>query len=299
MDSNAAASHVQSRIEVTRELIARAKHWLTTDCSGSTEELVHAWLKEQCLVEIREINLQSPTVEDDLSALAKSYGARLSFYQAIAELIGEGRIIPASLPRRWEPSSTYADRGNRGGLPFRNFGFSYPERIEPSPFRLDTPVDVDIFLAGVNCSGLHSGIHEAIEQSLLCFRRGLYLPSIAMLAAAAEATWSECAKAVAKNQSNIKLAAKVGDPQVGFGQIVAETAKILESGEAKPLLQAARQSRSQLSEAVVWTTVLRDRRNALHWGKAKSFIADHCDTGVLLMAAPMHLGTLEAIRLAC
>ena len=29
------------------------------------------------------------------------------------------------------------------------------------------------------------------------------------------------------------------------------------------------------------------------------FIAEHSETGTLLMAAPLHLGTLEAIRTAC
>src|SRR5262249_19740495 len=52
-------------------------------------------------------------------------------------------------------------------------------------------------------------------------------------------------------------------------------------------------------ECYLLPTTLRDRRNALHWGKAKSFIADHSETATLLMAAPLHLGTLETIRAAC
>ena len=44
---------------------------------------------------------------------------------------------------------------------------------------------------------------------------------------------------------------------------------------------------------------LRERRNALHWGKAKSYIADHAETGTLLMPATQHLKTLEAIRASC
>ena len=41
------------------------------------------------------------------------------------------------------------------------------------------------------------------------------------------------------------------------------------------------------------------RRNAQHWGKTKSFIADHAETGTLLMGAPQHLKTLETIRASC
>ena len=86
---------------------------------------------------------------------------------------------------------------------------------------------------------------------------------------------------------------------MGIGNIVAETVKALQHGNAKALLQKAGKNLSLLNDAVIWTTALRERRNALHWGKAKSFIANHADTGVLLMAAPMHLKTLEAVRLAC
>jgi hypothetical protein len=65
------------------------------------------------------------------------------------------------------------------------------------------------------------------------------------------------------------------------------------------LLKSADQTFARVADAEVWTTVLRDRRNALHWGKAKSFVADHSETATLLMAAPIHIGTLEAIRARC
>jgi hypothetical protein len=74
---------------------------------------------------------------------------------------------------------------------------------------------------------------------------------------------------------------------------------VLEHKNAKPLLAKAGLSVHQVNDAEIWTTALRDRRNALHWGKAKSFVADHAETGTLLMAAPQHLGTLEAIRAVC
>jgi hypothetical protein len=299
MNQDAATDFVLSRISVTRELIARAKMWLVQNRSGKTDELVQAWLEEQNLTEIKEINGRSSDVEDKLTELGKSFTARLSFLQAIAELIGEGKLLPAGPWQIWAPGTTYSNHGHGGHFALKGLGCSHPIKIEPSPFVEQFPIDVDIFLEGVDCNSLHSGIHEAIEQSLACFRRGLYMPATAMLAAAAEATWSECATGVASNQSNKNLTAMVTDPHVGFGKIVSETVKALEHASAKPLLQKAGRSVSQLRDAVIWTTTLRDRRNALHWGKAKSFIADHSDTGCLLMAAPMHLKMLEAIRLAC
>ena len=125
------------------------------------------------------------------------------------------------------------------------------------------------------------------------------MPATAMLAAGAEATWTECGIAVAKNLGNSKLDAVVSDPYASISRKVLETRKAVEDPAAKPLLKSADQTFVKVRDAEVWTTVLRDRRNALHWGKAKSFVADHSETAALLMAAPLHIGTLEAIRVKC
>lgn len=173
-----------------------------------------------------------------------------------------------------------------------------PLRFAKLPLPNDVTTDPDVFLKGVDCATLHSGISEAIQQSLDCFRRGLYMPATAMLAAGAEAAWTECGVAVATALSNTKLEG-VNDPYASISKKVSETRKALEHGDAKTLLKTAGRTSADVDEAHVWTTVLRDRRNALHWGKAKSFVADHSETASLLMGAPLHLATLEAIRASC
>ena len=89
------------------------------------------------------------------------------------------------------------------------------------------PTDPDIFLRGIDSKTLHAGIREAIEQAFLCFRRGLYMPATAMLAAAAEATWTECGVAVARKLSNAKLDATVGDPYASISKKVVEIQKAI------------------------------------------------------------------------
>jgi hypothetical protein len=167
------------------------------------------------------------------------------------------------------------------------------------PVKPDVRQDVDVFLSGVNCKSLHEGIREAVAQALTCFRRALYMPATAMLAAAAEATWTECGRAVAKNLGNASLEKTLINPREGIGKKVAATRKALEHGNATALLTAAAQPLAKVVDAESWTTILRDKRNALHWTKAKSFVVAHSDTANLLMAAPLHLGTLAAILAAC
>ena len=298
MSPEQAGTIITSRVSVTREDIARAKSWIVRAEGSDVSAMADEWLRQQGIEDVRQINTDTQDCEEILTSIARTYSIRLAFYYAVWELFTAGVVIPSDLRGRWEPQLEYRNSHYRGGIPMPSLGFPHPSTFTRLPFVAE-PADPDIFLDGIDCETLHSGIVEAIEQSLICFRRGLYMPATAMLAAAAEATWIECGGAVAKNLSDAKLIATLSDPFVGIGRVVTDVRQALSQKSAKPLLQNAALTIHQVADAEIWTTALRDRRNALHWGKAKSFIADHAETGTLLMAAPLHLKTLETIRLSC
>lgn len=298
MTPEQAGNYVTSKVSVTREDIARAKSWIVRAPGSNVSGMADEWLSEQNIPDIRHVNTDAQDCEDILTNVAHSYSVRLAFFTAVWELINAGAIVASELPGLWQPSLEYKTSHNAGGIPVASLAFPHPSKIVRLPFSNER-ADADIFLKGIDCTTLHSGIVEAIEQSLTCFRRGLYMPATVMLAAAAEATWMECGRAVATHFSDPKLTTVMNDPFVSIAKVVSELRKALEHKNAKPLLQKARLTIHQVTDAEIWTTALRDRRNALHWGKAKSFISGHAETGTLLMAAPQHLGTLESIRAGC
>jgi hypothetical protein len=298
MQEQEVTRQLEGAVKVTREDIARGKSYVLNAGGGKTDELADRWLQEQGLTIPRPIDGNAPNLPDVLTNVARAFSLRLALYQAVWELIAAGEMIPAQPSSSWQPVIDYKTQRYRGGLS-PNIGSAYPSRIERPPLVSEPPTDPDIFLQGIDCKTLHPGIRVAIEQALGCFRRGLYMPATTMLAAAAEATWTECGSAVAKKLANKKLEGVVTDPLVSISKKVTEIHKTLDHADGKALLKTAAQHVAKITDAEVWTTTLRDRRNALHWGKAKSFIAEHSETGTLLMAAPLHLGTLEAIRAAC
>lgn len=299
MSSENAGNFIDEHMLITREDIARAKSWISKLPNGNAEPHAGQWLKEQGLEVPRNVNTDAPEVEEQLAGIARAYSLRRAFYQALFELASTCDILLTGDISRWEPSLCYSTQRGAGGIETKKVACYAPTRFERFPLPEGIPSDPDIFLDGIDCARLDSGIREAIEQSLLCFRKGLYMPATAMLAAAAEATWTECGIAVAKNLSDVKLDALFTDPYASISKKVTDLRKAMEQASTKPLLKLAGQSIAKVNDAEVWTTVLRDRRNALHWGKAKSFIADHSETATLLIAAPLHIGTLEAIRLQC
>jgi hypothetical protein len=293
-----AAQQVVSELSIKREDIARAKDWLINFTGTNVSGMVDEWLRQQAVVEVREVNIQADNCGDVLSTVARAYSVRLAFYHALWELVAAGVLVSTGSTGTWEAPLSYRTPHGAGGIPVRQISCPFPDRIHRLVGANTWPLDTDVFLKGIDCNSLHSGILEAIDQSLSCFRRGLYMPATVMLAAAAEGTWTESGSAIAKSLSDAKLQAIVSDSFVSIGKVVSEVRRTLES-QGKPLLQKAGLTIHQIIDAEIWTTALRDRRNALHWGRAKSFTADHSDNGTLLMAAPQHLGTLETIRSVC
>jgi hypothetical protein len=293
-----AAERIRSQIRICREDIARAKTRILKMANGNVEANATEWLADQQLELPREIDLEQTGVDEKLFTIAQTIGLKQSFFQAAIELSCNGCIVLLGGVSQRDVRINYRTRGYSGGLP-HIFTLTVPDKIVALDTAESFAADVDVFLNGSGCNQMHDGIIEAITSSLDCFRKGLYMPSTVMLAAAAEATWTECGAAVAKNLQDRKLEALFADQYSSISKKVLELRKVLESPNAKPLLKSASQSIAKVLDAEVWTTVLRDRRNALHWGKAKSFIAGHSETAVLLMAAPMHLGILESIRLVC
>lgn len=298
MSPDDAGRFIEERLLITREDISRAKAWIVALESGDSDQMATQWLKKQNLEVPRDVDTDSAQVADQLINVARAYSLRLAFYQAVFELSSSGDLAIVGVGQ-WSPSLCYSTRRGAGGIGFQKKTYVAPSRFERLAVTAGIASDPDIFLSGVDSKQLHPGIREAVEQAIQCFRRGLYMPATAMLAAAVEATWTECGIAVAKNLSDAKLEGLFSDQYASISKKVSELRKSLEQATAKPLLKNAGQSIAKVNDAEVWTTVLRDRRNALHWTKAKNFIAHHSDTATLLMAAPLHIGTLEAIRLNC
>lgn len=298
MSPQEAADRIVEAASVTREDISRAKGFILGSLASETYTLAEEWLKAQGAVAPRDVHLDSAAVDDELALIAKSCSLRMALYQAVWELVSSSDLLLAGETAMWTAQATWRTSHGGAGLLLDRLTCPYPSRVRRPPLSNQPPQDVDVFLKDLN-AGLHAGVHEAVKQSLTCFRRGLFLPSLAMLAAALEAAWIECGNAVAANLMDARLQSTLADQFTSLSKKVTETRKALDSAQGKAILTAAGVTKPRLDDAVIWTSVLRERRNALHWGKAKSFVADHGDAAGLLLGAPMHLGTLEAIRNAC
>lgn len=263
MHPDQAGKVMAEKIVLTREDVARAKVYVLKETTTNVMDMADRWVEAQGGTTDRTVNTMSPEVQERLDKVSQSFSLRFAFYQAVNELVAIGDLFPAAGLAVCEVRLTNKTPHFVDGIAVPLSCPYYPHVLRPFPMS-GPPADVDLLLADAGCGTLHRGIVEAVKQSLGCYRRGFYLPAIAMLAAAAEAEWAECGRAVAAKFTNAKLDALIPDPNVGMGNKVSQVRKSLEHGDAKPLLKAAGVTIHSVNDAELWTTELRERRNALH-----------------------------------
>ena len=292
------ARQIEDQFSVKREDIARAKCWIMSANDGPATHLVGVWFEAQQIEPPNQVNPESPSIGDDLLPIARSFELRGAFYRACFELAAAGDILLSGPIGEWRPSLLCTTPRLKTNPTFHRLKLHEPGIVCHLNDLDGFSRDIDVFLEGVSTESLHEGIKLAIEESLRTFRKGLYMPAIAMLAAAAEATWTECGSGIAKNKGDQPLQ-KAIDDQSGIAKLVSMIVKIISGPNGKDLLENSGVSIHEVNEAHRWTDELREKRNALHWGKKKSFIAEHSDAATLLMGAPRHIRTIERIRSNC
>lgn len=137
--------------------------------------------------------------------------------EALAELRAHGSVVPVDAAR---PSDTAlpgldGDRANHVHYQFQNYG-SGVRVLDDAP-RLDDGykvthrlrgdaslfLEADIFTADLEALNLNARSLRALEESLQCFRRGLFLAAASLLGAAVEGAWFAAAERL--RRPNTKL----------------------------------------------------------------------------------------------
>jgi len=128
-----------------------------------------------------------------------------------------------------------------------------------------------------------------LEEAAQCFRHELYLSAVVMIGKAAEDTWTQLGQALV---GVFPRAVKLSDPLLHIGRRVNDTQKLLESAEGKELLKQAEVHAEELRGAVIWSHVVREARNAVHYGTANSAQNNYEKVAVLLLSTVPNLRIL-------
>lgn len=305
MGPDEAARFISERVRIDRVDIVAAKAFVLDASEVDTIQLADAWVNERIGMLGKKVRLDADQPERVLEEHAKAVVLRLACFQSIWELVASGLLFPAGLSVGWTARLGWETSRGGGGLALDHIRFNYLEKVaRPLTEAPSTLADADLFLRELDLPSLEQGISTALALAVSCLRQDLFVPSLAMLAAAAEGAWIESGKALveaaARQDRAVKKAHDVlTDDLAGIGQKVQVVTELY---TRQDLFQEVRRrsevSPSQLQEVASWTSVVRDSRNVLHWGRAAAIRNDYAKTASLLMAAAQAMKTLESIRLA-
>jgi hypothetical protein len=257
-----------------------------------------------------EIALRPNVDEASLVEASEYFTSILSMGEATWALIHEGVLLHDGLLTEIDNylgwTTAIAGSGQYGGWTFEEFSMKIPVAVTFAPsHRCNTEevlTDPNLFLLEAGIEGADSEVIEALEDAINCFRKELYRASVVLLGKAMEGAWVEMGIALAHSvPSNAQFnKAKFMETMTDEASLVKKINEILKLYKNKDVVGdvAGRFGirAGELESIVIWSEVLRDARNAIHFGVKPVFPNAYEKVAVLLLAAASNLSKLYHIK---
>jgi hypothetical protein len=300
---------------MTNQLVTLAKAFLMssqiTQGHHETSTLIRQFAKLQGHEVIQEVVINAAVdPEPYLSGAAGYLSCELALSQALWELVHLGYFMYQGSPRTQQVSQPWTSifeqsGGTRASWHFEDLGYAVPGRVFVTPFwrynTADAITDPDLFILESGMQGADPEIVEALRDAVLCLRHGLYRPAVTMLGKAMEGAWIEFGVAL--------LAAvrdDTGFDHDDFSEMIEGDSSIAKKitevfdlyGSKNALNHVVKASKIrpvELKSAVIWSDVVREARNSIHFGVKPTMANSYEKVVALFLEGSRSLGLLYKI----
>ena len=319
MNEEQARQEIARRVQVTRQDVTVCKKFVLSHFKSSSSEMMGQFLRHLEIAPLEKVVLhESVPLDPQLSRTADCIRWKLAFAEALWNLISAGLIIPISggfdeieMHQQWT-TVVPGSGGHSSGWRFEEYRFALPHQVRLAPSAaciLPQPLsDPDLFLSEFEIHDMQSNIRDALRQAVNCFRHELYLPCVAMLGMASEGAWIELGISLVKaasasmNEPTRKLEKIAEDLRSPYTSALRKMETVRDLYSSKDILsdviKRSGYNPSQLSQVLIWSNVVRDSRNAIHYGTDPSSDNTYEKVAVLLLAVPINMRILFSIRSA-
>jgi hypothetical protein len=312
------SAEIARRVAVDHQLLVRAKDAvLKLVLAGVVEgeQLVARALLDLGAKRPGTVIIPSDDIEAQLQPVIEYVSCRLATCEALWMLLGSGVVIPGNAGpfqvTDGAPAIAYdhpAGRsGSSGSLRHESFACTYPTSVRAAPsLRFNPPrllSDGDLYLRDLGIDSQHPLIEESLRDAVRCFRQDLYLPAVAMLGRAMEASWTEVGFALAsyggKNGDSAasKLSKDLGEPQYGLYRRIRDVSSYY---KRKPLFESLQQTCGiddrGIDQIASWSDLVRDSRNVIHFQATASVPNTYEKVAALLLGAIPNLRDLHRVK---
>jgi hypothetical protein len=308
---------ISSRVSVTRQDIALAKTFILNNFNTESNKLLQRFLEHVQAHRLDKFVLHdSVPYEPQVKQVASFLSWRLAFDEALWSLIGEAIILPAGsnlFENEAHQEWTTVVRNSGGysaGWRFEEYKIAFPQTIRLAPSlqgKAASPLsDSDLYLSELAIPDIPPDVEDALRQAVLCFRHELYLPAVAMLGMASEGSWIELGLSLLRaNPADPNLTSDKRDKTLDL--LTSPHSSVLQKMEGVMDLyrkqdvygNVAKRSgynHRTLATVLNWSNVIRDSRNALHYGADSASRNTYEKVAALLLGANQNLQIIYAIR---
>lgn len=317
MNQTEAEALIKSQISVTRQQVVIAKAFILKHFNKSTEFMLRNLIQSMEAAKPEKVVLDpSVPIEPQLSQVVLNIGWRLAFGEAIWGLINSSVLIqngpqfwPIPADQQWTtviPGSGDTSSGWR----FEDVEISVPHEVRIAPSiesNLPQPLsDPDLYLHDFEIPDLHPEVEEALKQAALCLRHELNIPCLAMLAKASEGAWIEMERSLTRfcesteclSANKLTKIREALDSE--YSSVVQKMDVIVQLYDQQDIFsEVAKKSghtHRYLKSVLNWSNVVRDSRNAVHYGADPATQNTYEKVVALLLGAVPNIRILYSIR---
>ncbi len=317
MNEQEIRQEISFRLSVTRQDIALAKSFILNHFTTEANKLLQRFLEHVQAHPLDKFVLhESVPHEPQVKQVASFLSWRLAFAEALWALIGEAIVLPARndlIEIEAHQAWTTVVRNSGGysaGWQFEEYRIAFPQTIRLAPSlqgKAPSPLsDTDLYLSELGIPNIPPDVEDALRQAVLCFRHELYLPAVAMLGMASEGSWVELGLSLLKaNPADSNLTSdkreKTRDllksPHSSILQKMEVVMDLYRKQEIySNIAKECGYNHRTLATVLNWSNVIRDSRNALHYGADPALRNTYEKVAALLLGANQNLQILYAIR---
>lgn len=310
---------ISSQIRVTLQDVTLAKSYILKNFHANTDQILSRLLRDFDAQMPRAVVLhESVDLQPQVTQAIKSISWQLAFGEAIWGLLNTNILIPMDNDvHRIEPSLSWTTvvpggGGTSSGWRFEEHAISIPAhvRLVPSmgnqtPQPLSNP---DLYLADIEIPDLHKDVEESLREAVRCFRYELYIPCLAMLAKASEGAWTELGLSLLEvdptnpslsREKREKTREMIVSPD---SSVVKRIRAVLELYDRQDVFSDVKKRSGFDNRALrgvsIWADVVRDSRNAVHYGAEPATQNTYEKVAALLLGAVQNLQIIYGIRRA-
>lgn len=270
---------VVADVQVPNQLIAMAQAYVVgaLQSRAASAELLER-LSKHCESEWpAKVDLKSGSDNAEVvKLLARGISVRTAGVEAICRLIHRDQLLAGgNLTNLQLHVSWQTDSGHGSGWSFPEFEIPYPSSVirAPSCQSSELLCNDDLYLQDMDVPMLPEGVSRALRDAVQCYAADLYTPCAAMLGSASEGAWLEFGYALARHislsdgQVGAALRKKLEDPSVSVAKKVSLVVQHYGDKTAcAGLWQKSGVAPKALLPIVVWSDVVGDSRNSVHYG---------------------------------